>query len=216
MTSVLNIAGPEYDFGSVVFVVLEELEHRRRSLERDELEFRLKETAKAKLKQIKGAFNEFGGSPAYWQALEKEVLETALPQYTDAAEEMNTLERSGYGVWRKGDPIARFVFALAGLFIGSIVIALPFIPIVESMFAVALTGAGALLPEIKRYTHERRHFRTLNRLVNDAAKYQANAKLHYMTTDEIRESFTLQPPALPSTRHEDDAGFTPPDQTPAN
>jgi len=216
VTSVLNIAGPEYDFGSVVFVVLEELEHRRRSLERDELELRLRETAKAKLKQIKGAFDEFGGSQAYWQTLEKEVLETALPQYTDAAEEMNELERSGYGVWRKGDPIARFVFALAGLLIGSIIIALPFVPIVESMFAFALTGAGAVLPEIKRYTHERRHFRTLNRLVNDAAKYQANARLHYMTTGEIRESFTLQAPAPPSRRSEDESGFTPPDQTPAS
>jgi hypothetical protein len=196
VTSVLNIAGPEYDFGNVVFVVLEELEHRRRSLERDELEFRLRETARAKLKQIRGAFDEFGGSPAYWQALEKEVLETALPQYVDAAEEMNALERSGYGVWRKGDPAARFTFAVGGLLLGSFIIALPFIPAIESTFAFALTAAGAVYPEIKRYTHERRHFRLLNRLVNDAARYQANAKLHYMTTDQIRESFTLAAPAL--------------------
>lgn len=202
MSSVLNIAGPEYDFGNVVYVVLEELEHRRRSLERDELELRLTEAAKAKLRQIKRAFDEFGGSPAYWTALEKEVLETALPQYTDAAEEMNALERSGYGVWRKGDPVARFVFAVAGLLIGSFIIALPFVPVFESMFAFALTAAGALLPEIKRYTHERRHFRVLNRLVNDAAGYQANAKLHYMTTDEIRESFTLSAPSLPAQREE--------------
>lgn len=202
MTSVLNIAGPEYDFGSVVFVVLEELEHRRRSLERDELEFRLKETAKAKLKQIKAAYDEFGGSPAYWTALEKEVLETALPQYVDAAEEMNELERSGYGVWRKGDPAARIAFGIGGLFAGSIIIAMPFIPIAEVMFAFGLSGAGFLFPEIKRYTHERRHFRTLNRLVNDAAAYQANARLHYMTTTDIRESFTLHAPPLPSEREE--------------
>lgn len=202
MTSVLNIAGPEYDFGSVVFVVLEELEHRRRSLERDELEFRLKETAKAKLKQIKRAFDEFGGSPSYWATLETEVLETALPQYVDAAEEMNELERSGYGVWRKGDPAARFAFAVGGLFVGSIIIALPFIPVMEAMTAFALAGAGAVYPEIKRYTHERRHFRTLNRLVNDAAAYQANARLHYMTTTDIKESFTLNAPSLPSEREE--------------
>lgn len=191
MTSVLNIAGPEYDFGSVVFVVLEELEHRRRSLERDELEFRLRETAKAKLKQIKAAYDEFGGSPAYWAALEKEVLETALPQYTDAAEKMNALERDGYGVWRGGDPVARFVFALAGLFVGSIIIALPFVPLFEGMFAFALTAAGAVFPEINRYTHERRHYRTLNRLVSDAAQYQQNARLHYMTAHDIRDSFAL-------------------------
>jgi hypothetical protein len=197
VTSVLNIAGPEYDFGSVVFVVLEELEHRRRSLERDELEFRLKETAKAKLKQIKAAFDEFGGSPAYWAALEKEVLETMLPQYTEAAEQMNALEKSNFGLWRGGDPAARFGFALAGLFIGSIIIALPFIPIAEAMVAFGLAAGGAVFPEITRYTHERRHFRTLNRLVNDAAAYQANAKLHYMTAKDIKESFTLAAPALP-------------------
>ncbi|HYC90618.1 MAG TPA: hypothetical protein VEO54_15485 [Thermoanaerobaculia bacterium] len=202
MTSVLNIAGPEYDFGSVVFVVLEELEHRRRSLERDELEYRLKETAKAKLKQIKRAFDEFGGSASYWATLEKEVLETALPQYVDAAEEMNELERSGYGVWRKGDPAARFAFAVGGLFIGSIIIILPFIPVAEVFVTMGLTAAGAAYPEIKRYTHERRHFQTLNRLVNDAAAYQANARLHYMTTTDIKESFTLNAPALPSEREE--------------
>jgi hypothetical protein len=199
MSSILNIAGPEYDFGSVVYVVLEELEHRRRSLERDELEFRLKEAAKAKLKQIKKAFDEFGGAQAYWTALDKEVMETMLPQYIDAAEEMNELERTNFGVWRRGDPLARFVFALAGLAIGGIIIELPFIPIFEVMFAFALGIAGLAYPEIKRFTHERRHFKTLNRLVNDSAGYQRNSKLHYMTTDEIRESFTLTPPAeLPS------------------
>jgi hypothetical protein len=202
VTSVLNIAGPEYDFGSVVYVVLEELEHRRRSLERDELEFRLRETAKAKLKQIKGAYDEFGGSPAYWAALEKEVLETALPQYTDAAEEMNALERTHFGIWRGGDPAARFAFGLGGLFVGSLIIALPFIPIVEGMFAFALAAAGVVYPEIKRYTHERRHFRTLNRLVNDAARYQQTARLHYMTTNDIKESFSLNAPPLPSEREE--------------
>lgn len=202
VTSVLNIAGPEYDFGSVVYVVLEELEHRRRSLERDELEFRLRETAKAKLEQIKRAYDEFGGSPAYWAALEKEVLETALPQYAHAAEEMNALERTHFGLWRGGDPAARLAFGLGGLFLGSLIVAMPFVPVVEGMSAFALAAAGVVYPEIKRYTHERRHFRTLNRLVNDAARYQQTARLHYMTTTDIRESFSLNAPALPSERED--------------
>jgi hypothetical protein len=197
---VLNIAGPEYDFGSVVFVVLEECEHRRRGFENDELEFRLKDTAKAKLKKIKAAYDEFGGSPSYWQSLETEVMETAMPQYISAAKEMNALERQHFGIWRGGDPAARLAFALGGLVLGSIIIALPFIPAIEAMSVFALAGAGAVYPEIKRYTHERRHFRFLNRLVTDAAAYQANARLHYMTTDDIRESFTLPEPTLPSER----------------
>jgi hypothetical protein len=189
--SVLNIAGPEYDFGSVVFVVLGECEHRRRGFERDELEFQLMQTAKAKLAKIKKAYDEFGGSAAYWKTLETEVLETAMPQYIAAAEKMNMLERDSFGVWRDGDPVARLVFGLGGLTIGSIVVAIPFIKIFEVMFAFALGAAGLLYPEIKRYTHERRHMKFLNRLVAEAAAYQQNARLHYMTTTDIRESFHI-------------------------
>lgn len=189
--SVLNIAGPEYDFGSVVFVVLGECEHRRRGFERDELEFQLMEAAKGKLKKIKQAYDEFGGSPAYWQALEKEVLQTAMPQYINAAEQMNELERQSFGIWREGDPAARTVFGIGGLIVGGIVKALPFVPTLENIFVFALAVAGFLYPDLKRYTHERRHVRTLNRLVAEAAAYQQNARLHYMTTTDIRESFHI-------------------------
>jgi hypothetical protein len=189
--SVLNIAGPEYDFASVVFVVLGECEHRRRGFERDELEFRLMEAAKAKLKQIKKAYDEFGGSAVYWQTLEKEVLQTAMPQYIAAAEDMNELERKSFGVWRDGDPAARTIFGLGGLIVAGFVKALPFIPTIENVFVFALAIAGFLYPDLKRYTHERRHVKTLNRLVSDAAAYQANAKLHYMTTTDIRQSFQI-------------------------
>jgi len=188
----LNIAGPEYDFGSVVFVVLEECEHRRRGFDDDEAEEQLLRVARAKLAKIKQAYDEFGGSPAYWKVLETEVLETAMPQYIQAAREMTALEHDNFGVWRGGDPAARFAFALGGLFLGSIIIALPFIKIVEAMFAFVLAGLGFIYPELKRFTHERRHFRLLNRLVADATQYQNNARLHYMTTSEIRESFTIE------------------------
>jgi len=188
----LNIAGPEYDFGSVVFVVLEECEHRRRGFDDDEAEAGLMRVARDKLKKIKQAFDEFGGSPAYWKVLETEVLETALPQYIAAAREMTSLERSKFGVWRGGDPAARFAFALGGLLLGSLLLKLPFVPVFEAMFAFALAGAGSIYPELKRYTHERRHFRELNRLVTEATRYQENAKLHYMTTSEIRESFSTE------------------------
>jgi hypothetical protein len=189
--SVLNIAGPEYDFGSVVFVVLQECEHRRRGFENDELEFRLKETAKAKLKKIKAAYDEFGGSPAYWKTLEHEVMETALPQYADAAQKMNEMERNSFGIWRDGDPAARTVFGIGGLVVGGVVKALPFMPSIENIFVFGLAAAGFLYPELKRYTYERRHFKMLNRLVTDAEAYQKNAKLHYMTATDIRESFHI-------------------------
>ena len=190
----LNIAGPEYDFGNVVYVVLQECEHRRRGFDDDDLDEQLEKAARGRLAKIKAAYDEFGGSHAYWQALEAEVMETALPQYLAGAREMNALERSHYGIWRGGDPLARFTFALAGLVLGTIMLAIPFIRIFEAIFAVALATAGFLYPEIKRYTHERRHFKLLNRLVADSVRYQENARLHYMTTQDIRESFALAQP----------------------
>lgn len=189
--SVLNIAGPEYDFASVVFAVVEECEHRRRGFDDAELAKELMKTARAKVAKIKQAYDEFGGSAAYWQSLEKEVLETAMPQYIPAAREMNLLERSSYGIWRAGDPMARATFGLSGLVIGGVLKALPFIPTIENIFVFLLAGAGFIYPEIKRYNHERRHVRMLNRLVADAARYQKNAKLHYMTSTDIRESFHI-------------------------
>ncbi len=196
----LNIAGPEYDFGSVVFVVLEECEHRRRGFEADELEYQLKTIAKAKLAKIKKAYDEFGGSAAYWSALETEVLQTVLPQYIDAAEEMNRLERTGFDVYRRGDLAARGMFGLGGLLLGGFLLALPFVPkLFEAMFAFLVGAAGVAYPDLKRFTHERRHVRLLNRLVADAARYQQNSRLHYMTTSDIRESFQVSAPVLGET-----------------
>ena len=182
----LNIAGPEYDFGQVLYAVMQECEHRRRSVT-DEVE--LHSIAREKLAQIKAAYDEFGGASAYWKELQKEVLDTAMPQYAPAAMEMNALERSGFGLFRRGDVTARLVFALGGLIIGSIIIALPFIPIFEDMFAFATTAAGFFYPDIVRYTNERRYAHFLNGLVVGAERYQLTAKLHYMTSTQIRDAF---------------------------
>jgi hypothetical protein len=196
--SVLNIAGPEYDFGSVVFAVLEECEHRRRGIDDADLAERLMTAASVKLAKIKEAYDEFGGSAAYWESLQREVLETAMPQYVDGARAMNALERNSFGVWRGGDPAARAAFGLGGLIVGGFVKALPFIPSIENVFVFLLAGAGFMYPELKRYTHERRHVRLLNRLVADATRYQQNARLHYMTMTDIRESFATSSLGTPA------------------
>jgi len=190
----LNIAGPEYDFGSIVFVVLQECEHRRRGIENEDLDAQLHATARAKLARIKAAYDEFGGSATYWKSLETEVLETALPQYVAAAREMNAQERSKFDIWRGGDPLARLAFALGGLLLGSAMIFIPYVRMFEAFFAVGLAITGLFYPELRRWTQERRHTRALNQLVADAAAYQQNARLHYMTTTDIRESFAIGEP----------------------
>src|SRR5688500_15400 len=140
----LNIAGPEYDLGSVGFVVLEECEHRRRSFDDAELAPRLLDTARTKLAKIKAAYDEFGGSAAYWQALETEVLQTPMCLYSAAARGMNAQERSPCGIWRGGDPLVRIVFALGGLLLASLLIFLLFVRIFEFFFAIAFFLTGLL------------------------------------------------------------------------
>lgn len=190
----LNIAGPEYDFGSVVYAVLQDCEHRRRAFNDEHFDGAVQVCAKQKLEQIKKAYAEFGGSAVYWEALEKEVLETVLPQYVDPALEMTQLERSGFGVWRGGELSARLVFALIGLLIGSVIIAIPWIPIFETMFAFALTAGGFLYPDLKRYMYERRFAKRLNKLIADSAAYQSSANLHYLTATDIERSFVPSEP----------------------
>ena len=193
----LNIAGPEYDFGHVVFAVLQECEHRRRSVDDEEFEEAIVGCAREKLAHIRKAYDEMDGSASYWEALEKEVLQVAVPQYTTAALEMNQEERRFFGLFHQGDISARFLFALLGLLIGSVIIALPFVPIFEDLFAFALTVVGFMYPDLKRWMYERRYAKTLNRIIADAARYQADARLHYMTTEEITKSLT---PSAPSSR----------------
>jgi hypothetical protein len=200
----LNIAGPEYDFGHVVFAVIQECEHRRRGLDDDRADEQLLSIARAKLAQIKAAYDEFGGSSAYWGTLQTEVLETAMPQYIAAAKQINALERTGWDVYRRGDLAARGLFGLGGLLIaGFVKVVVPFIPTIENMFVFAVGAAGLIYPDLVRYMHERRHSRTLNRIVSDAAEYQQNAKLHYMTTRDIRDSFAIGEPSSEDARRPD-------------
>jgi hypothetical protein len=188
---VINIAGPEYDFGPVVFALLQECEHRRRSF--DDVAAGVRECAKEKLATIHRAYVDIGGSAPYWASLEKEVMKTVVPQYTAAAKQMNELEESGFGVWHRGDLPARLLFALIGLVIGSIIIAIPFIPIFETMFAFALTAGGFVYPDIRRFLAERAYAKRMNELVEASAEYQANAKLRYMTDDDMNKMFEAGP-----------------------
>ena len=192
----LNIAGPEYDFGHVVFAVIQECEHRRRGLDDTKLDDQLNAVARGKLAQIKAAYDEFGGSAVYWKQLQTEVMDTAMPQYIQTAREMNALERSGWGVYRRGDLAARGVFGVGALLISGLLKALlPLLPALENVFVLAVAAAGLLYPDLVRYMYERRHARVLNRLVAEAAQYQQNAKLHYMTTRQIRDSFAIGEPS---------------------
>ncbi len=181
----LNLAGPSYDYGNVLFAVLQECEHQRRALLPNEAAARLQEIAREKLAAIRASYEERGGSPGYWSQLEREVLATALPQYVPPALEQNRLEKTRYDLWRQGDPAARALFGLLGLVLGGLIIAAPFIPIFEDTFAFLLTLAGLLYPEIKKGFYDIRHAQLLNRLIKQAEKYQKSQPAQYVTEAEM-------------------------------
>jgi hypothetical protein len=173
----LNLAGREYDFGPVLFAVLQECEHRRRGLPAEPesagaAAAKLEELTRAKLAEIRACYEEAGGSPGYWRELESEVLDTALPQYARAAAAQTRLELASYGLWRQGDPVSRLVLGLGGLVAGGLIVKAPFIPIFEDTFAFALAVAAFLYPEIKRLVFDWRYSRLLNRLIVQAERYQ--------------------------------------------
>lgn len=183
----INLAGSSYDSGNVLFAVLQECEHHRRGLLPNEAEARLREIAKKKLSEIRVSYEELGGTPAYWRTLEKEVLETALPQYIPGAIEQTRLEKTNYDLWRQGDPVARTLFSLTGLVLGGLIIAAPFIPIWEDAFAFLLAAAFFLYPEIKKQVHDVRHSRLLNRLILQAEAYRKNERIQYVSEAQMEE-----------------------------
>jgi hypothetical protein len=183
----LNLAGSSYDYGNVLFAVLQECEHNRRALLPNEAAARLQGIARAKLAEIRESYVECGGTDTYWEQLEREVLETALPQYIPGVVEQNRLEKSNYDLWRQGEPVARMAFGLLGLLIGALIIAIPWIPIFEDAFAFILAAAGFLYPEIKKTVFDYRHARLLNRLIVQAEKYQKDQRLHYVSEARLTE-----------------------------
>jgi hypothetical protein len=192
----LNLAGREYDFGPVLFAVLQECEHRRRSLPPDDAEAaaKLAEIARQKLAEIEPCYREAGGVPAYWRELASEVLDTALPQYARAAAAQTRLEQASYGLWRQGDPVSRLVLGLAGLTAGGLIVKAPFIPIFENAFAFALAAAAFLYPEIKRLVYDWRYSRLLNRLVAQAESYQ-HRQLPYISEAVLEAELRAVDPA---------------------
>jgi len=182
----LNLAGREYDFGPVLFAVLGDCEHRRRSLpaDDDEAAAKLAEVARQKLAEIQPCYEEAGGAPAYWRELENEILETALPQYARAAAAQTRLELGSYGLWRQGDPLSRLALGLAGLAVGGLIVKAPFIPIFEDAFAFVLAAAAFFYPEIKRLVFDWRYSRLLNRLVAQAESYQ-HRQLPYVSEADL-------------------------------
>jgi hypothetical protein len=179
-------SGSVFNYANVIHAVLQDCEHRRRSFSGDRAADALLECGREKLARIRQSYLEGMGSKAYWRELEREVLETVMPQYIPAAIEQNRKERELYGLWRGGDPLARLGFMFVGLIIGVMIIALPFIPAIENMLALAFALGGWFYPDLVRMTHDRRHYALLNQLVSDGEYFQRN-RARYMSSADLED-----------------------------
>lgn len=192
----INLAGADYDFGNVIYRVLTECEHRRRSFPPEQAERMLLAVARQKLEELRPGYLELGGSAPYWDSLEREVLGNVMPRYIRRAIDQSRLEEHEYDVWRKGDMVARVLFSLGALTVGGIVIALPFIPIFESAFAFFSAFTAWFYPELKKTLDDSKHSRLLNRIVAEGQAYQAlNQQL--LTGAALDEAFALLPGRTP-------------------
>ena len=181
----LNLTGPEFDVANVVHAVLADCEHRRRAVTGN-FAVAMEENARRKLAVARAAFDEAHGDPKYWVNLEREVIDTALPQYVRIAERQNRLERAHYDIWRNGDLGARCAFALIGLTVGGIIVAVPFIPIYIDAFAFFLALCGWFYPELKKLLHDFTYTRRLNAIVAEAIRYQRRSSMEFITLAQLK------------------------------
>jgi hypothetical protein len=182
-----NLTGPEFDVANVVHTVLADCEHRRRAVTTN-FAGAMEENARRKLDLARAAFDELHGDPKYWANVEREVIGTALPQYVRIAERQNRLERAHYDVWRNGDFGSRCAFALIGLTVGGIIVAVPFIPIYIDAFAFFLALCGWFYPDLKKLLHDFSYTRRLNAIVAEAIRYQRRSSMEFVTAHSLQQA----------------------------
>lgn len=185
----LNPAGSKFDFGNVIYAVLETCEHRRLSYDDAELEQRLRADAREKLDEIYRSYVEMSGTGSYWARLEREVLETVMPQYVREAARQNALERNDFGIWRGGDILARIGFGMGGLLLASFLRFIPGIRLVWLPSELLFAAVGVFLPEIMRWRARRRHSTRLNELIVEGERFQSDRRIHYLSEADLEDIF---------------------------
>ena len=114
-----------------------------------------------------------------------------MPQYIQAAREMTALERTTSASGAAAIPLARVAFALGGLLLGSLLIALPFIQIARGMFAFALAGPDSSTPSSNASpTNAATSACSTASSPTRPVSAERQAALH--DDDDIRESFAIE------------------------
>lgn len=179
---------PSYRLDNIAGQLIERLEGARRTWAGDDeaAHRELEIIARNHLASVVAEHDDLIGTPGWGETLSREITQTFLPRYLRLAVAQNHLESTGYGAWRNGDVIGRFVGGAAAL-VGWMVIA----RLVHHPAALA----GALLalsvpffPDIRRFAGRRRYRRELQSAVDDLARIQTQIERLPIQDDWAEES----------------------------
>jgi hypothetical protein len=162
----------KYRLAAVGRFLLEAFERRRPGLTAwtPQVEDSLRTEAEGALVEMEKQCKEVGvDDPAYWQKARDAVETVILPRYAQLARTELKLAAQGYHLWRGGDLVARAAFGGAGLVLGALAVAIPWIPVTEKWVPWALFVAGPLLPDAQLWYFRWRHRRRLQAVVDDLA-----------------------------------------------
>lgn len=160
----------EFSAAHVTVQLLEHLERRRAHIVDDPVLVR-SEVERA-LVPMRAAYDEAHLPRAYWDALATELTQTLPEAWRSRAVTFTASERREFGIWRGGDPVARITYVFAGLVVGGLCVALPFIPIWEKWFPFLLALSAWWLPSAQLAWHKRRYAQALGGIVQQITRVQ--------------------------------------------
>ena len=177
---------PEFSADTITRQVLARLERQRAALAGDAPATEAAVTAE--LVAARARYLEEALPAPYFEALARELGPAIGPRWRRIAAAYTALEGRGFGIWRGGDLLARLAYVFAGLALGGICVALPFIPIWEKWFPFALAVAGYFLPDAQTRWHRRRYARQLGEVVRDFAALQPRLEEAVKLADLLTEA----------------------------
>src|SRR5438067_10985795 len=193
----------KYSLAAIAQHLLAVFEVRRPGVSRwdAETDERLRREADSALQQMEKQCRELGiDDPPRWQRARAVVHDALLPRYERLAEAGNAAAARDYGMWRGGDLVARAAFALTGLVLGAIAVAVPWIPVQEKWVPWALFVLGPFVPDAYSWWYRRRYRRRLEALVLDLAREGATLEAYRPLSEaQQRLGLSAAPPELPDT-----------------
>lgn len=191
----------EFSAERVTVQVLQHLERRRAAIVYDE--DKVQAAVAEALTPVRQSYEEAELPPAYLAGLEEEVRAAVPAAWRAVAVPFTEQERSDFGLWRGGDPVARITYVFLGLLIGGVCVALPFIPIWEKWFPFALAFGAYWLPTLQVAWHRRRYAGALGAIAVRLSGAQAALDGRIRTEDLLLPEHRTEQEQGPSPSHPD-------------